>query len=125
LPARDVDAAASFYRDAFGWDVRPPTHEADPTYDYRVIVNAPSDDSFVAKRAGSVNGCIVRRAIGLPSPVVLVEVASLDEAITRVVRAGGTVVSAKTPMRSLGGAFVLVRDPDGNVFELFETTPAT
>ncbi len=125
LPAADVDKAASFYRDAFGWDVRPSTHEDDPTYDYRVVVNAPSDEAFVAKRPGSVNGCIVKKAIGLPSPVVLVEVPSLDAAMAKVVRAGGTVVSPKTPMKSLGGAFVLVRDPDGNVFELFATTPAS
>lgn len=124
LPSRDVDAAATFYRAAFGWDVRPPTREGDPTYDYRVIVDAPSDEaSFVAKRPGSINGCIVKKEIGLPTPAVLVEVPSLDAAVARVVEAGGTVVSPRTPMRSLGGAFVLVRDPDGNVFELFATEP--
>lgn len=124
LPAADPRAAASFYEKAFGWKIEPLTKEDDPTYDFNVIVTAPSDAStFTPAEPGRVNGCIVKRAIGVSTPVVLIEVADLDAATRAVVAAGGSVVGSKVPMRSLGGEFVLVKDPEGNVFELFRTVP--
>ena len=67
-----------------------------------------------------LNGCIVKRSIGLPTPAVLVEVEDLDTAISKVVKAGGKVMTEKIPMASLGGIFVLVTDTEGNYVELFQ-----
>ena len=118
LPADDVEKASAFYRRAFGWRLEPPTREADPDYDYVVAVSSPSDGSFTPAERGRVNGCIVKRATGITTPAVLVEVPDLDEAARKVVAAGGTVVSGKVPMRSLNGEFILVKDPDGNLLEV-------
>ena len=91
-------------------------------YDYIVIVSAPSDPTtFTPSQPGRVNGCIVKRAIGVTTPVVLVEVPDLDEAAKAVVAAGGAVVSGKVPMRSLNGEFILVKDPEGNMLEVFRS----
>lgn len=119
VPANDVEKATTFYRHAFGWKIEPLTREADDVYDYNVVVSSPSDRDFNPSQPGRVNGCIVKRATGITTPVVLVEVPDLDEAARKVVAAGGAVVSGKIPMRSLNGEFILVKDPEGNMFELF------
>lgn len=122
LPADDPAAAATFYAKAFGWKIEPLTKEEDHAYDYNVLVNSPSDaTTFTPSQQGRVNGCIVNRAIGVTTPVVLVEVPDLDEAAKAVVAAGGSVVSAKIPMRSLNGEFILVKDPEGNMLEVFRS----
>lgn len=120
IPADDVAKATGFYRDAFGWKVEPLTREANAVYDYNVVVNAESDSAYVARERGRVNGCIIKRATGITAPAMLVEVPDLDAAARKIVAAGGTIVSDKVPMRSLGGAFLLAKDPDGNVLEVFQ-----
>jgi uncharacterized protein len=122
LPARDVEKAAVFYERVFGWHAAPLTQEPDHAYDYKVLVNSPSDASFTPREAGRVNGCLVKREIGVSTPVMLIEVADLDAAAKAVVAAGGTVVTAKVPMSSLDGEFVLVKDPEGNMLELFQAS---
>ena len=123
LPADDPNAAAVFYRSAFGWRIEPLTREDDPAYDYNVILSSQSDESYTPTEAGRVNGCIVKRTIGISTPVVLVEVTDLDQAEKDIVAAGGTVVSSRIPMRSLNGEFILVRDPEGNMLEVFRAAP--
>jgi predicted enzyme related to lactoylglutathione lyase len=49
----------------------------------------------------------------------LIEVGDLDEAANKVKSAGGSLVSEKIPMRSLNGSFILVKDPEVNMLELF------
>lgn len=121
IPAQDTNRAAGFYSSAFGWKVQPVTKEADDAYDYNVVVNSVSNEDFEPERTSRVNGCIVRRATGITMPVVLVEVDDLDETARRVVAGGGTVVSEKKPMKSLNGVFILVKDPEGNMVEVFES----
>ncbi|MBL8955212.1 MAG: hypothetical protein JNK82_30840, partial [Myxococcaceae bacterium] len=100
LPADDVGKATDFYRRAFGWQIEPLTREADPIYDYNVVVNSPGDAEYTPAQRGRVNGCIVKRGIGLTAPAVLVEVDDLDAAVKNVIAAGGTLVSpAPVPMR--------------------------
>jgi predicted enzyme related to lactoylglutathione lyase len=52
---------------------------------------------------------------------VLIEVPDLDQAERDIVAAGGTVVSGHIPMRSLNGVFMLVKDPEGNMLEVFRS----
>lgn len=121
IPAQDTGRAAAFYSKVFGWKVQPTTKEDDAVFDYNVVVNSASDENFVSKQAGRVNGCIVKKATGITTPVVLVEVEDLEESARSVVTAGGTVVSERIPMKSLNGDFMLVKDPEGNMVEIFES----
>src|SRR5687768_9499902 len=124
IPADDVDQATAFYREAFGWRVQPRTTEPNAVFDYNVVVNSDSDENFNPVATARVNGCIVKKATGISTPVVLVEVSDLEEAARRVLAAGGSVVSEKIPMKSLNGAFILVRDPEGNMVEVFQANAA-
>lgn len=119
VPASDLDAAAAFYARAFDWKVEPLTREADAAYDYRVLVTSPGDH-YTPNQRGHLNGCLVKRTIGISTPVVLVEVDNLEKARSRIVAAGGTVTSGQVPMQSLNGQFFLATDPDGNVLEIFQ-----
>ncbi len=121
IPAQDTARAADFYSKAFGWKVQPPTKEDNNIFDYNVVINSASDENFVSEKTGRVNGCIVKNATGITTPVVLVEVEDLDESARKIVAAGGTVASEKTPMKSLNGDFILVKDPEGNMVEIFES----
>lgn len=120
IPANDTDRAARFYRDAFGWRINPLTKEDDTAFDYNVVLNSESDETFVSAEPGRINGCIVKKATGITTPVVLVEVEDLDRSAQRIVAAGGRVVSEKIPMRSLDGVFILATDPEGNMVEIFQ-----
>jgi predicted enzyme related to lactoylglutathione lyase len=120
IPAQDTDRAMDFYSDVFGWKAQPLTEEADAIFDYNVVVNSPGDKDFVPERTGRVNGCIVKQATGISTPVVLVEVDDLEDSARKVVAAGGTVASDRIKMKSLNGDFMLVRDPEGNMIEIFE-----
>jgi uncharacterized protein len=121
IPAQDVERAAAFYNDVFGWHVQPPTKEVDAAFDYNVVLNSPSDAQFNPQQTSRVNGCIVKKATGISTPVVLVEVEDLATAAAKVAAAGGTVVSARVHMKSLNGDFILVKDPEGNMLEIFES----
>ncbi|HYG83509.1 MAG TPA: VOC family protein [Verrucomicrobiae bacterium] len=119
IPADDTEKATAFYNKAFGWDIQPLTTEDNSDFDYNVALNSQSDENFDPLERARVNGCIVKKATGITTPVVLVEVDDLDQAIAKVTAAGGTVESEKIPMKSLNGVFVLVKDPEGNMIEVF------
>lgn len=120
IPSDDTEKAAAFYSQAFGWEILPETKEDNPDFDFKVALNAPSDDEYVATERGRVNGCIVKRATGITHPVVLVEVESLEAAAEKIKSAGGKIVSEVIPMNSLNGKFFLATDPDGNMLEVFQ-----
>lgn len=120
IPSDDIEKAATFYNQAFGWEMLPEIKEENSDYDFKIALNAPSDDDYVAKERGRVNGCIVKRVVGVKHPVVLVEVEDLEAAGQKIEAAGGKVVSDVIPMDSLNGKFFLATDIDGNMIEIFK-----
>lgn len=120
IPADDIEQAKVFYNKAFGWNIQPETKEADDRYSFNIALTSPDNDTdFNPTKPATVNGCIVKKATGITAPIVLLEVDDLDVAAQKVEAAGGSVISGKVPMESLNGSFILVRDPEGNMLELF------
>jgi predicted enzyme related to lactoylglutathione lyase len=119
IPSDDIKRATAFYQKVFDWKVEPLTKEDNDVFSYHVVVNSEGDSNYVPHEKGTLNGCIVKREIGLPTPAVLIEVNDLDVAIEKVKQAGGELVTGKNPMKSLQGEFVLVKDTEGNYVELF------
>jgi predicted enzyme related to lactoylglutathione lyase len=120
VPADNVQRAIKFYKDAFNWTIEPETKEENDTFSFYVALNSKSDVNYISDTKGVINGCIVKREIGLPTPAVLVEVDDLDVAIAKVKSAGGKLVTEKVVMKSLNGIFVLIKDTEGNYVELFQ-----
>ena len=107
IPARDLERAARFYREAFGWTVELVPWEGHPYYKVR------------SGGEGSVGGGIVPAGEGYGHPLVVIHVTGEMEAwIGRIVEAGGTV---EQPPERVGdfGTFARFRDPEGNVLGLW------
>lgn len=121
LPANDMNRALKFYKDAFNWQIEPEIKEENDDFSFYVALNSKSDSNYISEEKGVINGCIVKRKIGLPTPAILVEVENLNTAIEKVKKAGGELVSEKIVMKSLNGIFVLIKDTEGNYVELFQS----
>jgi predicted enzyme related to lactoylglutathione lyase len=107
IPARDLERAARFYREVFGWTVEPLPWEGHPYYKIRGVAGA------------SLGGGIVPAGEGYEHPLLVIHVdGELEAWIERIVEAGGTV--AQPPAR-VGdfGTFAKFRDTEGNVLGLW------
>jgi uncharacterized protein len=121
IPSDDLNRTSTFYKSAFGWEIQPLTIEKNDVFSYHNILTSESDDNLMPTQNGTVNGCIVKRKIGLPTPAVLVEVDDLNTAILRVQEAGGIVMTDKIDMPTLNAQMVLIKDTEGNYVEVFQT----
>lgn len=99
LPVTDLDAAVTFYRDSLGHEIRWRT----PT---SVGLGMPESDAEI----------VVHTEGGPPETDLLVDAA--DDAVMRIVDAGGSIVQA--PFNIAIGRCALVRDPFGNVLVVLD-----
>lgn len=106
LPATDVGQAARFYAGVFGWAVR----DADS--------DRPSFDDGTGHVAGAwMTDQEVNRKPGI---LLYIYVDDIDDAVRRIVGAGGTIVAAPEDEGTLRVA--RFRDPSGNVLGLWQET---
>lgn len=113
LPARDLERAATFYRSAFGWDVRPLEWDG-PTY-LRVRPASGADSG--------ITGGLSEPGPYVPEqPLLVIHVAGerLEQVIERVVAAGGSVEIPVTTVGSFG-TFARICDPEGHPLGLWQT----
>ena len=105
IPVSDLGRAAGFYSDLFGWDIAEIAgFEGYPMWQAPNGISggglAPRDDRFTQPRS-------------------YVEVDSIDDAIEKATRAGGSVAAEKQNITDSSWWAVIV-DPDGNYIGLFE-----
>jgi predicted enzyme related to lactoylglutathione lyase len=118
IPVDDIDAAVSFYRNAFGWDIRQDDMPGGGTY--TSAITTPSAEDGRPKDPGAINGAIIQREAQLSAPVVTVNVDSIEDVETKVTGAGGQVVVSKQTIPGLG-EYSYVLDPAGNVVGLWHS----
>lgn len=117
IPFENGDRARRFYSEAFGW-----TFAEMPEMSYTIATTGPVQESGMPSEHGYINGGMFARQDGPPdSPVVTVDVASIDDALKRVEQLGGSTVLAKQAVGDMGFA-AYFRDPEGNVMGLWEST---
>jgi predicted enzyme related to lactoylglutathione lyase len=115
IPFDDKQRAMKFYGDAFGWRL------ADmPQMSYVMATSVEVDDKYMPTERGAINGGLFQRPKEAPHPTIYVGVQSVDTAIEKVKKAGGTVVTPRTPIPGMG-AFARIADTEGNVIGLFES----
>lgn len=115
IPFDDGDRARSFYKEAFGWQIQ---HV--PEMDYTMVTTGPTGEQG-ATEPGFINGGLMARTDSLAgSPVVVVDVESIDVALERISELGGSTVQGRMPVGDMGFA-AYVKDPEGNVIGLWET----
>lgn len=117
IPFDDGDRARSFYGDVFGWQLM-----TMPEMDYTMVMTGPTDEQTGPTEAGFINGGMFERSDQFPGkgPTLVVDVTSVDDALSRVGDAGGSVVTGRTAVGDMGftGYFT---DTEGNLIGVWET----
>jgi predicted enzyme related to lactoylglutathione lyase len=115
IPADDVERAKRFYSTTFGWQLQDMEG-----MDYTIVQTTDVDEQTHAPRTpGAINGGMMRRTSETPSPVLTIDVDSVEDALKQVQAAGGTVVRPRTEIPGMG-AFAYFTDPEGNTLGLWE-----
>ena len=111
INAHDVDRAAAFYGKVFGWkfDKWPGPME------YWMVVTGKDGEL-------GINGGMMRKPGGISSTTNTIGVASVDDAIAAVLKAGGKNILPKTPIPTVG-YFAYCEDTEGNVFGVMQADP--
>ena len=116
IPADDVARAKEFYGSIFEWEL-----QDYPEMQYTIAMTVPVDDKQMPTQPGAINGGMMKRSNTTPSsPVLTIEVQSIDEALKKIEAGGGETVTPRTPIPGMG-AFAYFRDTEGNTLGLFET----
>lgn len=117
IHAEDPQKMASFYRDVFGWEVR---KWENPAVDYWIIMTCPENTP------AGINGGIVKRQGPKPKDgqavnafVCTMVVASVDDYVRRVLKAGGTIALPKMPIPGVGW-LAYCKDIEGNIFGMMQ-----
>jgi uncharacterized protein len=115
VPFDEGGRARTFYKEVFGWQL-----QEMPEMDYTLVMSGPSGDAGPTE-PGFINGGMMARAQS-PSqgPIIVVDVASIDDTLEQVSGLGGATVTGKMPVGDMGFA-AYFRDTEGNVIGLWET----
>jgi len=114
IPADDLPRAKGFYGSTFGWQL----NEMEGM-DYTTVMTSPVDDQQMPTEPGAINGGMMKRAPDTPSPVITVNVDSIDDALKKVESAGGSTIKPRQEIPGMG-AFAYFKDTEGNVLGLWE-----
>ena len=118
IPADDEGRAREFYREVFGWQL-----QEMPEMDYTIVMTTAIDQQTqLPTEPGAINGGLMKRSSDTPSPVITVDVESIDDSMKQIESRGGSVVKPRTEIPGMG-AFAYFKDPEGNVLGLWETPP--
>jgi predicted enzyme related to lactoylglutathione lyase len=116
IPADNVEKIKTFYTDLFGWKI-----QKLPGMEYYSIETVPVDEKGNTERPG-VNGGLYKREQPQQQALNYVYVESVEEYSKKVTSLGGQIVVQKTEIPDMGW-FAVAKDPEGNVFGIFETIP--
>jgi predicted enzyme related to lactoylglutathione lyase len=112
IPFDDEKRASEFYSEAFGWNLQ-------ELPGYTLAASGPTTD-LVPAEPGFINGGLLARDPGAAaSPVIVVDVPSVDEALAKIEKLGGSTVASRRPVGDFGFA-AYFKDPEGNLMGLWE-----
>lgn len=105
IPAGDAERAMKFFTDVFGWNFQ-----------------GYGDDYFMASTGEGmgIDGAIYKRRNETDSVVNSIGVPSVDEYLTKVEAAGGTVVMPKSEVPDYGW-YAMFKDTEGNIHGLWQS----
>jgi predicted enzyme related to lactoylglutathione lyase len=118
VPFDDGDRARGFYKEAFGWSI-----QELPEMSYTIVTTGPTTDRGMPSEPGFINGGMLQRDVGPASgPVITTDVESIDAALEKIEKLGGSTVVTKQAVGDMGFA-AYFRDTEGNLMGLWETAP--
>ena len=112
IHASDLDAAVAFYQALFGWKIQ---RWGDAPYCLIDAGEGPGANGAIMQRQGPAP------AAGAPvmGATIIVGVDDIDATYARGLELGAEAAHEKLPVPGMGWSAYL-RDPDGNVFGLFQ-----
>lgn len=116
IPYDDEQRARDFYAKTFGWEV-----SEMPGTGYTLVSSGPSGDEGPTE-TGYINGGMMQREGPFIAPNLVIDVESIDAALTAISEVGGTIVSAREPVGDIGFA-AYFKDTEGNLVGLWESAP--
>ncbi|TXN29904.1 VOC family protein [Lacisediminihabitans profunda] len=111
IPIDDPARAGAFYRTVFGWNV-----EKWGPIDYWTMPTGEPPGP-------GAEGALTPRAEAPEGVVIYVGVDDIDDALRKVADAGGTVLTEKMPIPTVGWS-ARFRDSEGNLVGLFQEDPS-
>jgi predicted enzyme related to lactoylglutathione lyase len=116
IPVDNADRARAFYGSAFDWGIQPMESN-----DYTLTLTTPVDETTqIPTEPGAINGGLRPRTAETPTPVIVIQVDSIDESLKKIEAEGGSTVSPRAEMPGMG-AYAYFKDTEGNVIGLWET----
>ena len=116
IPFDDAKRAKEFYSKVFGWKI-----EDVPQMNYHMVHTVEIDENRMPKQAGAINGGLYKRDDkSAKSPVIVIDVAKIDDYVKKIKKAGGKVVREKSTVGDMG-FYAQVSDTEGNVIGIWET----
>jgi len=119
IPANDIERAKKFYREIFGWSIQDWPMPNGSVYTSVRTVEI-DEKTFLPKEVGAINGAIVKKDEIVNTPVVTVNVSSIDECVEKIIKAGGKLLKPKVEITGLG-YYAYVQDTEGNLLALWQT----
>jgi uncharacterized protein len=120
IPADNPERATKFYHELFGWEIQ--KYEGAAAPEYWMVRTVPTDKDGRPTQPG-VNGGLLRRMYPGQPPVNYISVERVDDFVRKAERLGATVLMSKTPVPGMGW-FAQLRDPEGNLFAIWEMDSA-
>ena len=116
IPADDVSRAKKFYSSVFGWKV-----EDVPGMDYTMAITTEIDEKTrMPLKPGAINGGIVKRPNPGDSPIIAINVSSVDDYLKKAVEHGAKVKVPKGPVGDMG-FYACIIDTEGNTIALWQS----
>ena len=119
VPWDDEKRSQKFYEEIFGWHMVPM-----PGAGYTIVHTGPTDDKTgMNKEPGFINGGMFKRDNARKTPVLTIDVQSIDETIKKIESMGGKMVGEKQPVFEMGFVAYFT-DCEGNLMGLWENKKA-
>jgi predicted enzyme related to lactoylglutathione lyase len=114
IPVQDMLKSQAFFEGVFGWKVN-----LVPQFEYAMLHTMEVDEQMMPKKAGAINGGMMKQIDPIKSPVITIQVESIDASAKKIEKAGGKMVVGKQPVGDMGfSAYFL--DISGNLLGLWE-----
>lgn len=117
IPFDDGDRARAFYEKAFGWGITPI-----PEMDYTMVSTGPTGEQGPSE-PGYIGGGMLARTEASSGPVIVLDVADIDDALAKVEELGGKTLQPRQQVGDMGFAAYFT-DPEGNVMGLWQNAPS-
>jgi predicted enzyme related to lactoylglutathione lyase len=100
IPSDDMARAQKFYEQVFGWHI-----VSMPKMRYAILHTGPTDatNGMVQEKA-FINGGMLKRQEPITSPVITINVDSIDEAAKKIEATGGKITRGKQQVGEAGFA---------------------